>query len=75
MSKPWLAAPVLTVLFSSAALAQGVTADQRAACKPDFQKLCADVKPGGGRIMERLNSKRDQLSDDCKKVVDARKKQ
>jgi Cysteine rich repeat len=81
MSKLRFAVVVLAVGFSSTgfapstAFAQRLTADQRAACKPDFQKLCGDVKPGGGRIMECLNGKYDQLSDDCKKVVDSRKKQ
>ena len=81
MSKLRFAVAVLAVGFASTALAPGIafaqrlTADQRAACKPDFQKLCGDVKPGSGRIMECLDSKHDQLSEDCKKVVDQRKKQ
>jgi hypothetical protein len=45
MSKLRFAVVVLAVGLSSTAFAQRLTADQRAACKPDFQKLCGDVKP------------------------------
>ena len=75
MSKLRFTAIILAICFSGTASAQRLTADQRAACKPDFQKLCGDIKPGGGRIMECLGSKYDQLSEDCKKLVDSRKKQ
>ena len=75
MSKLNFTVIILAIGFAGTASAQRLTADQRAACKPDFQKLCGDIKPGGGRIMECLGSKYDQLSDDCKKVVDARKQQ
>jgi hypothetical protein len=61
--------------FSSSAFAQRLNSEQRAACKPDFDKLCADTRPGGGRIMACLGKQYDQLGDDCKKVVDSRKKQ
>jgi hypothetical protein len=72
---------VLTVLAgvsvstsaSTSALAQTPTAAQRAACKPDFDKFCAGTMPGGGRILACLNKQRDQLSDACKKALDASK--
>jgi hypothetical protein len=56
-------------------LAQALSAEQRAACKPDFDKYCAGTRPGGGRIIACLDKQHDQLSDACKKVVDAQKKQ
>jgi hypothetical protein len=75
MSKLRLTVIIFAIGLSATASAQRLTTDQRAACRPDFEKLCGDIKPGGGRIMECLSSKYDQLSDDCKKVVDSRKKQ
>jgi Cysteine rich repeat len=36
------------------------------ACKPDAEKFCAGVAPGGGRIMECLNQHQSELSDACK---------
>ena len=56
-------------------LAQTPTADQRGACKADYEKfLCAGTAPGGGRIIGCLNKQYDQLSDTCKKALDSRKK-
>jgi hypothetical protein len=59
--------------FSEPALAQ--TADPRGACKADYDKYCAGIAPGGGRVVACLNKQRGQLSDTCKKVLDGRKKQ
>jgi Cysteine rich repeat len=59
--------------FSTAALAQALSAEQRAACQPDYNKYCKGTMPGGGRIIACLNKQRDQISDACKKVLDAQK--
>ncbi len=72
MPKLTLAAIAFAIAFSGSALAQ--TNDGRGACKADYDKFCAGIVPGGGRIVACLNGKRDQLSDACKKVLDSRPK-
>ena len=39
---------------------------KRDACADDVKKLCADVKPGGGRIHACLKKNRDQVSEGCR---------
>jgi hypothetical protein len=51
MSTLRLAIIVCAIGFSGAALAQTPTADQRGACKADYEKFCAGTAPGGGRII------------------------
>jgi hypothetical protein len=68
-----VAAAFVSVSFASA-LAQDFTAEQRAACKGDYETLCKGTIPGGGRILACLNKQHDKLSDACKKIVDAQKK-
>jgi len=63
---------VVTSGFSSAVFAQALTSEQRAACKADYEKYCANTTPGGGRIIACLD--KEQLSPSCRKVVDAAKK-
>ncbi|MBV8765431.1 MAG: hypothetical protein JO137_10860 [Hyphomicrobiales bacterium] len=55
--------------LATSAMAQ--TAAERSACRTDFQKLCKGTKPGGGRVLACLSQQRDQLSEACRKVVDA----
>jgi len=74
MSKLHAAVLIVATGFSSAALAQALTAEQRTACQADFDKYCKGTVPGGGRIIACLNKQRDQISDACKKVIDAQKK-
>jgi hypothetical protein len=41
-------------------------------CAPDVQKLCANVKVGGGRIQQCLEDHYQDLSPDCYHAVEAR---
>jgi hypothetical protein len=72
MSKSTFAALAFALVVSGAASAQ--SSDPRGACKADYDKFCAGIAPGGGRIVACLNGKRDQLSDTCKAALDSRKK-
>ena len=62
-------AAVAFALISSAAMAQ--TAAEREACQTDFEKYCPGVRPGGGRVLECLGKHLDQLTPQCKSVVEA----
>ena len=44
--------------------------NMKSACKSDVQKLCSDVKVGGGNIMKCLNDNESQLSTSCKTARD-----
>jgi hypothetical protein len=72
VSKLAFAVFVVTAAFSNAVLAQALTSEQRAACKADYEKYCANTTPGGGRIIACLDKQ--QLSAGCRKAVDAAKK-
>jgi Cysteine rich repeat len=71
MSKLSFAA-IAVVAFSSVASAQ--SSDPRGACKADYDKFCAGIAPGGGKVIACLNAKRDQLSVSCKTALDSQKK-
>ena len=75
MSKLSIAVLACILGLSTAAFAQNQRGAMREACKADFEKYCAGVERGGGRIMECLNKQHDQLSDACKTALDARTKQ
>jgi hypothetical protein len=74
MSKLSFAVVTIVFGFSTAALAQELTAAERTACKADYEKYCTGTVPGGGRIIACLNKQYGQLADACKKVLDAQKK-
>jgi Cysteine rich repeat len=74
MSKLSFAVVAIVMGFSTAALAQELTAAERTACKADYEKYCTGTMPGGGRIIACLNKQYGQLADACKKVLDAQKK-
>jgi Cysteine rich repeat len=56
----------LAITLPAVANAQ-TTAQQ--ACKADYQRLCAGVSPGGGRIVACLQSHPEQLSPACKDAL------
>jgi hypothetical protein len=56
-------------LYAQSSPAQGAANDARAACAQDAQKLCANVQPGGGRIIACLKQHQDQVSDSCKQAI------
>jgi hypothetical protein len=54
---------------SEAAFSQELTAEQRSACKGDYQKYCKGTTPGGGRIIACLSKSSDKLTTNCRKVL------
>ncbi|MCW5688775.1 MAG: hypothetical protein KIT76_09550 [Pseudolabrys sp.] len=74
MTRTVLAALVFTSFAFSAASAQEFSAQQRVACKGDYDQFCKGTMPGGGRVLACLSKNNDKLSAACKKVVaDAKK--
>ena len=71
MSKLLFTAAVIAIGVSGPAMAQTLTAEERAACQADYDKYCKGTMPGGGRIIACLN--KNPISDGCKKVLAARK--
>src|SRR5580704_184389 len=64
------------LLSGSACVATYAPADEaaamavlRAGCTEDAQRLCANVQPGGGRILACLKEPTDTLSDKCKQAA------
>lgn len=61
------------MLVSAGAFAQDFTAEQRAACKVDYDTFCKGTMPGGGRVLACLKKNESKLSAACKKIVEAQK--
>jgi hypothetical protein len=70
MMRHFALAVALALVAIAPAAAQDMTAEQRAACKGDYDKFCKGTMPGGGRIIACLDKQSMQLSAACKKVVD-----
>lgn len=74
MIRTVLATLAFTTLAFTAASGQDFTAEQRAACKGDYETFCKGTMPGGGRVLACLSKNNDKLSAGCKKVVAEAKK-
>lgn len=35
------------------------------ACRADIERICSGIEPGGGRILDCVKEKKDQLSEGC----------
>ncbi len=64
---------ILTAASLNPAFAQDFTAEQRAACKDDYETFCKGTMPGGGRVLACLRKNEGKLSAACKKMVEAQK--
>jgi|AraplaDrversion2_2_1032049.scaffolds.fasta_scaffold83448_2 hypothetical protein len=63
----------LALLTTLPAVAHAQAQSPRAACRADFNKFCATVAPGGGRIAACLKEKADKLSPECKDALKSAK--
>ena len=72
---PWRAVMGATLLLATvgAGSAQMPSPEVRArlqsACRADAQKLCANIKPGGGRLLTCLNANMSQVSPGCQAAL------
>lgn len=41
----------------------------RKACDEDVKKLCPDIRPGGGRIMQCLHGQQSNLTPECRQAL------
>jgi hypothetical protein len=74
MTRTTILAASLLLASLLPALAQEITAAERAACDTDYEKYCRGTFPGGGRIIACLEKHYADLAPTCKKVVDGYKK-
>lgn len=66
MTKHLRIAQTLAVVFGLASMVRPALAFTDGACKEDAQKLCGDVKPGGGGVRDCLKTHEAELSQACK---------
>jgi len=59
----------ILLMTAASASAQQLSMSDRLAlrdnCKQDIQKLCPNIKPGGGELLACVREKQDQLSQEC----------
>jgi Cysteine rich repeat len=57
------------VLFGLGASAQDAARPAGHSCREDMERLCSDVKPGGGARIQCLKDHEDELSDACRAQI------
>jgi hypothetical protein len=65
------AALAFAILVSATPLRAAETAEERMACTPDAQTLCADEIPDREKVYSCLVKKVNDLSPACKKIISA----
>ena len=63
-----IAGAVLSALPASSASAQ-VPAGISQACTGDYRKLCANVAPGGGRVIACMKARESEVSEACRSAL------
>lgn len=59
---------VSAILLASSASAQ-VPANISQACSSDYRKLCANVAPGGGRVIACMKARESEVSENCRAAL------
>ena len=67
--------PMISLAASAGSLTMSERKELQQACGPEIKQLCADVKPGGGRIVQCVEAKKDQLSESCSAALQKAKAQ
>jgi|AraplaDrversion2_2_1032049.scaffolds.fasta_scaffold00369_3 hypothetical protein len=65
--------PLAFILAATSVSAQELSISQklelRTDCKADISRLCPGITPGGGRLIECIKAKKDQLSKPCAATI------
>ena len=69
-----LVLPVFTPAFAQPAKMDAEMEALRAYCRPDIERLCPKVRPGGGRIKACLMEHKNEISVGCAKALQGLKK-
>jgi hypothetical protein len=75
MTNPRVLPLMMFAVLMAAAFGHPAAATQtgqvRSACAADVRALCSGVTPGGGRILQCMREKKDQLTEGCKGALTA----
>ena len=63
------AAIAALVMSAAAASAQAPKQEVAVACRADVERLCPNVTPGGGEILNCLKAQKSQVSFGCKRAL------